>query len=808
MNINNNITFNENNESIFFKVFKNKFLFTYIFEMFKSIPLDYENLKIYKTRYRIKWRDITSIDWMVEKNQWQLLKLKLGCEEIENLKKPNSELSIDKILETLKGNETYDQPILTLFFRNSFFLNFNIVNIIQKCCQYGNLLALSIILRECHQQHLFSLDLKNLIFEAVHLYNGQILDHLTKYIINNNNSNNNNNSIEIFTKEEKLIIFKKASENNDSIPIIEYLFNNRDIFQLHDYFLYQKIPFSFITKTNNSSLLLKLLNNDLIERKPIEKYYNFHLLNNIDSITIENIITSIYITFKLLNQHSRYNQLPKHILEKINNITTTNEITTNQDNSKIKQLLEILVNEIFYTKNCEFLPSVLSIYSPDFTNVQWKYFDRLPFEKWVFENLNINGLALLIKNDFLVQSKRKDIIEEVYSNKENIVGFTRLLISNHKKNENSITYEFFLFILNICNNEQLREILQDNEFKEFYSKHKGNRKQILTINSVEQLDLILQFNFENYDSLDTQSLDVIQSLALRIDREIFNPSVLILKLLFHNKKNQPNKSFYEGISNMDSQIDYSTTDFSRLGLHLLVPLFNYLNQMSKPTIFHITLICGIDLIIQEYSFKEFEKHIKLTNAMSLFSSSYHSLEKLFYKSVFQNKFNNVKLLIEHCQLPIHDKFLKGCGIHPHRLFKLAEENTLKSRYHFKDIYQILEYLLQRIPIENNKVFLEYLYIFTLQSKGITIQDVVKIEKMYRDLFIVLNYESLHTFYYLLIKSPIIAFSIVSKHYLCSNKYRNIIDILFIKDSIPKISLYNIRKKSTPQLMELLNLELK
>ncbi|KAM9995409.1 hypothetical protein ACTFIY_001586 [Dictyostelium cf. discoideum] len=73
---------NEKNfEILFWKVIHNKFLFKLIFFHIESFEQQYDNFKQYNLENKKKFKEIYSLDWMIEQKQYQLLKCKLLANE-------------------------------------------------------------------------------------------------------------------------------------------------------------------------------------------------------------------------------------------------------------------------------------------------------------------------------------------------------------------------------------------------------------------------------------------------------------------------------------------------------------------------------------------------------------------------------------------------------------------------------------------------------------------------------------------------------------------------------------------------------
>ncbi|KAM9970795.1 hypothetical protein ACTFIR_002659 [Dictyostelium discoideum] len=78
---NNNNNENENNEIIFWKVFHNKVLLNYILNQISETKIIVNNFKDISYENKMKFKDIQSFEWMVDKKQFQLLKCKIKSNE-------------------------------------------------------------------------------------------------------------------------------------------------------------------------------------------------------------------------------------------------------------------------------------------------------------------------------------------------------------------------------------------------------------------------------------------------------------------------------------------------------------------------------------------------------------------------------------------------------------------------------------------------------------------------------------------------------------------------------------------------------
>ncbi|KAN0033145.1 hypothetical protein ACTA71_011353 [Dictyostelium dimigraforme] len=125
---------NENdNEKLFWKIIRNKYLFKYIIDIITTTPIIYDDFKKIHSFNRIKFKYIKSLKFMIEKNLYQLIKYKLeNKEEIivdissiillvrnDMVVERNNQIETDEEKQTKKEKETIFLLILENFILNN-----------------------------------------------------------------------------------------------------------------------------------------------------------------------------------------------------------------------------------------------------------------------------------------------------------------------------------------------------------------------------------------------------------------------------------------------------------------------------------------------------------------------------------------------------------------------------------------------------------------------------------------------------------------------------------------------------------------
>ncbi|EGC40473.1 hypothetical protein DICPUDRAFT_25175, partial [Dictyostelium purpureum] len=76
------ITNSNKNETLFYKVFHNKYLFNLIFYHIRATEwVKYSDIRRINNENRKKFKEITSLDWLLKNKEYQLLKCKLEAKE-------------------------------------------------------------------------------------------------------------------------------------------------------------------------------------------------------------------------------------------------------------------------------------------------------------------------------------------------------------------------------------------------------------------------------------------------------------------------------------------------------------------------------------------------------------------------------------------------------------------------------------------------------------------------------------------------------------------------------------------------------
>ncbi|KAK5578928.1 hypothetical protein RB653_008603 [Dictyostelium firmibasis] len=127
---------NDKTEELFWKIVRNKYLFNFIFEVLGTMPIEYDSVNSYYVGNRLKFKDIKSLEWMVNKNQWEILRDKLQSNQYVYI-------NLEMIFIFIK--QCKDESILELMFEKKI-KDLRQKNIIDCCVSGGNYIALNFFL--------------------------------------------------------------------------------------------------------------------------------------------------------------------------------------------------------------------------------------------------------------------------------------------------------------------------------------------------------------------------------------------------------------------------------------------------------------------------------------------------------------------------------------------------------------------------------------------------------------------------------------------------------------------------------------
>ncbi|KAN0021816.1 hypothetical protein ACTFIU_003961 [Dictyostelium citrinum] len=132
---------NSRNEELFWKVIRNKYLFNYIFQVLESMPIEFDSISKYYIGNRIKFKNIKNLDWMINHNQWEILRDKLQS---------NTYICINIDMIPLFLSKCKDESILQLMFEKKI-TELRQRNIIDLCVNGSNETTLNFFLSKIEE---------------------------------------------------------------------------------------------------------------------------------------------------------------------------------------------------------------------------------------------------------------------------------------------------------------------------------------------------------------------------------------------------------------------------------------------------------------------------------------------------------------------------------------------------------------------------------------------------------------------------------------------------------------------------------
>ncbi|KAM9970380.1 hypothetical protein ACTFIR_002236 [Dictyostelium discoideum] len=433
MNNNNNNNVNDNNEILFWKVFKNVVIRNLIFKVMGEQVIEYDDMKKYYIGNRVKFSNMTLA--LISKNKlWTILKDKLIS---------NQYIRIDKKgLSSFFENCNEDLDTIKLLYKFKKEEINSIIDPINQSIENENELALKYFINYIDEETGMKLPIS---FDSIqngfykHINTLSMLDVLYKELrnkLNNNNSSNNNNKNNNNNKIDIIKVFNRLIVKNEW-ELLSYIFDN-----CLDVFIEPK-ELNYKEKLGYGLFTLNYKGSDEFRTKCFKSGF----------IEIKNTIPIYYI----LNNYTQFSYQDCLFLLKINyyyNKNYNNNISVKQVNDLIEEMVE--KEGLKYKENVEFEKfkfikfKIAKEYDKNifYKTYFYEFDDRISKEttdlstiaEYTFSSFSINGLNCLIENSFKFPQHHYVMcnlskIEEI---KGRIVQFFKIYFEN----DNHLNIEF------------------------------------------------------------------------------------------------------------------------------------------------------------------------------------------------------------------------------------------------------------------------------------------------------------------------------------------------------------------------------
>ncbi|KAN0024037.1 hypothetical protein ACTFIV_008430 [Dictyostelium citrinum] len=741
---------NDNDEILFWKVFKNVVIRNLIFKVMSEQVIEYDDIKKYYIGNRVKFSNIKSLNWISKRKIWAILKdklisnqyIKISKKGLSNFFRYCKDLDTIKLLFQLKKNEI-----------NS------ITDPINESIENENELSLKYFINYIDEKTGEKLSIN---YNQLYTY-----DYRGFYLT----------SMSIF--QSVYFVLKERNQHSD-IDLLKnqllygFLFQEKDyglISTIYKKFpdLYPKkedsisdsmnsVPFETVIKLDSThrDLQINLFLNDFISFK--KSFPSSVVANNYNNYSLDDFLFIYKCAYKSNNLLVE----PKKVDEIVNKMIK--EIKSEE--KKIKFLKLELAKELTHLG---FNISYLCDYDNDFDSL---YSESVA--SYVFSMFSISGLNYLIETSFrfdgvsIVSPNEKVII----NNPALVIEFTNAYFQNG--NHFSMKYKGWLYIISSilknCKFEVLKEIIETVPYfplklisKLLYSFDLDcPSKMVKLINLLkthedeidenEDDEYSSQFSLKSFKFSDyligLNSNFKINSVSQFNDLKVLND--LFIPCLSSIQENDPNSSmilnFYKSLSVLINSMDIlkaSVINYpfapKELFNNYLIKLINNFDLDSIKEVIEIIKFAKIDGNDKAFSFN---KQGTTENRYQSIEEILNYLNEINYSKLFNgngissffiglfNSFSNIDELIEKCPSFKKVSFSLFNNQSSIIIFQILYNQSIN----FKDRLKIIKYILHDITklsvfdyFSNDKdrdiIFNQEFSIFDQQTSKIIINDL-------------------------------------------------------------------------------------
>ncbi|KAM9957709.1 hypothetical protein ACTFIW_012678 [Dictyostelium discoideum] len=539
-------------EKLFWKVFKNKYLISLIFENVKCMKLSFLDDNKFYLGNRILFRFIRSLSWITKKRQWPLLKDKLLSNEFIIIKRS----SICRFLKYCKDIDNDEEIIKLLYEKKKDQLSQ--VDLILESVNNNNLKALKIFTKQFNQKTNHE-PMDKIISELSVKYSQDSIK-ILEFLINER-SEGCSKDLDIFSIVNNIEFLEYLSDNINKI-FKSNNNNNNNNSNNNGFKLMRFSKFIMISNFRSEELQMKLIDRKLIECEDLKMIndlisYNFKTLNNFNEFKmLPNSFFHYFESYYCGDGGNSRKQLYKHYAISYCLFKRYLEYDGSDERNKLSfnivEFFEIAINSYSLSTfwNFDFRKLNLTLQEKyEILNIfiNFKVDNSNPLEKKL-NNLEkiINVLYPFQVVELVESPPQQEKIEEVYK-------FYNYLKSNYNVN-NLIKIIQSYYHLNIIKDGNLnllnsflnifKDEIKDSNF--FFENDKLLINQDCFINCKDNSNTVLLFldrlleikEFKNSDIIYSKSF--LQSLKLSlfpISKEDFLNS--LLKLKQHFKLTQP-----------------------------------------------------------------------------------------------------------------------------------------------------------------------------------------------------------------------------------------------------------------------------
>ncbi|KAN0019390.1 hypothetical protein ACTFIU_002598 [Dictyostelium citrinum] len=742
---------NDNDEILFWKVFKNVVIRNLIFKVMSEQVIEYDDIKKYYIGNRVKFSNIKSLNWISKRKLWAILKDKLISNQhiktskkgLSNFFKYCKDLDTIKLLYQLKKDEI-----------NS------ITDPINESIENENALSLKHFINYIDEKTGEKLPIN---YNQLYIYNyrGFYLTSMSIFqIVYFGLKERNQHSDIDLLKNQLLYGFLFQEKDHGLISTIYKKFP--DLYPKKEYSIsdsMKSVPLETVIKLDSihRDLQNKLFLNDFISFK--KSFPSSVVANNYNNYSLDDFLFIYKCAYKSNNLLVE----PKKVDEIVNKMVK--EIKSEEE--KIKFLKLELAKELTHLG---FNISYLCEYDDDFDSL-----DSESVASYVFSMFSINGLNYLIETSF-----RFDGVSIVFPNEKVLINspalvieFTNVYFQNG--NHFSMKYNGWLYIISSilknCKFEVLKEIIETvpdfplkliskllysfdldcpSKMVKLINLLKTNEDEIGENEGDEYSSQfsLKSFKFSDY-LIGLNSNFKINSVSQFNDLKVLND--LFIPCLSSIQENDPNCSpmilnFYKSLSVLINSIDIlkaSVINYpfapKELFNNYLIKLINNFDLDSIKETIEIIKFAKIDGNDKTFSFnnqgttenkyqsiEEILNYLNEINYSNLFNGNGISS---FFIGLF-NSFSNIDELIEKCPSFKKVSFSLFNNQSSIIIFQILFNQSIS----FKDRLKIIKYILNDITelsvfdyFSNDKdrdiIFNQEFSIYDQQTSNIIINDL-------------------------------------------------------------------------------------
>ncbi|KAN0038502.1 hypothetical protein ACTA71_000680 [Dictyostelium dimigraforme] len=416
--------YSDDNEILFWKVFKNVVLRNLIFKVMGEQVIEYDDIKKYYIGNRVKFSNITSLGWISKKKLWTILKdklignqyLKINKKGLSNFfKYCNEDLETIQLFYKFKKKEinSITDPIMeSIENENEQSLKYFLDYIDEET---GEKLPITLeSIKNGFYHHLKSISMIDILYKEL------------KNLLNNNNNNNNNNNSNNNSNNNKIEmdpLFYSLGEKT-KCDMFTYIFENcLDVFLEPKHPSFDPVLFSIYSPNRNDEFRTKLFKSGYVIVKNVVPI--FYILNNYSYFSYQDFLFFLKFNYQFNNKQYTSKEV-NDIIDKMVENETLNYEENNIEFQKLKFIKYRIARE--YNQKPMYIA-----YFNEFDDKITIETTSLPIiAEYTFSSFSIKGLNYLIETSFRFPeltyiSPNLSKLEEI---KNRIVPFFKIYFNN------------------------------------------------------------------------------------------------------------------------------------------------------------------------------------------------------------------------------------------------------------------------------------------------------------------------------------------------------------------------------------------